>query len=66
MPYKFNQARRHHFKKSVNSNKDWRSYNRSLKQRGDITIWLSLDVIDQWYEKERIYNGTGTPNLYSL
>lgn len=30
-----------------------------------MTIWLSDDVIDQWYEKDRIYDGTGTPNLYS-
>ena len=30
-----------------------------------MTIWLSQDVIDQWYERDRIYDGTGTPNLYS-
>jgi hypothetical protein len=30
-----------------------------------MTIWLSQDVIDQWYEKDRIYDGSGTPNLYS-
>jgi hypothetical protein len=26
---------------------------------------VSQDVIDKWYEKDRIYDGTGTPHLYS-
>ena len=30
-----------------------------------MTIWLSQDVINQWYEKDRVYDGTGTHNLYS-
>jgi hypothetical protein len=65
MPYKFNQHCRHHFEKQSYIRKDWGRYNRSLRRRGDITIWLSQDVIEQWYEQERVYDGTGTPNLYS-
>jgi len=65
MPFKFNQRRRHHFAKQNYSSKDWSRYNKSLKQRGDMTIWLSPDVIDQWYEQNRVYDGTGAPNLYS-
>ena len=65
MPYKYNQSRCHHIKKQPIFKRDWANYNESLKNRGDMTIWLSQDVIEQWYEKDRIYDGTGTPNLYS-
>lgn len=30
-----------------------------------MTIWLSQDVINEWYVKDRIYDGTGIPHLYS-
>ena len=65
MPYKYNQTRRHHFEKKPNNNRDWTSYNNALKKRGDITVWLSNDAIESWYEKERVYDGTGAPQLYS-
>lgn len=29
--------------------KNWREYNRSLKNRGSITLWLSEDVMKSWY-----------------
>jgi hypothetical protein len=28
--------------------RDWSNYNKKMKMRGDITIWLSPDVINQW------------------
>jgi len=65
MPFKYHQSRRHHINKQFKTNRDWRHYNKSLTNRGNMTIWLSQDVIDQWYEKDRVYDGTGTPNLYS-
>ena len=65
MPFKYNQSRQHHIKKPVTYTQDWKHYNESLKKRGDITIWLSQDVINEWYVKDRIYDGTGTPNLYN-
>ena len=65
MPYKYHDLRRHHIKKQPTFRRDWSQYSESLKDRGDMTIWLSHDVIDQWYEKDRVYDGTGTPNLYS-
>lgn len=30
---------------------NWKEYNRSLKNRGSITLWMSEDVIAQWYYK---------------
>ena len=37
--------------------RNWSDYNKKMKMRGDISIWLSQDVIDQWYEKERVMMG---------
>jgi len=65
MPFKYHQPHRHHIKKQNTVDRDWSHYNDSLKRRGDITIWLSQDVINQWYAMDRIYDRTGTPNLYS-
>lgn len=33
--------------------------------RGDLTIWLSPDVIENWVLNDRQYDGNGAPNLYS-
>jgi hypothetical protein len=44
---------------------NWSDYNEALQRRGDITIWLSDEAIAQWYEKDRVYDGTGTPKLYT-
>jgi hypothetical protein len=30
---------------------NWREYKRGLVQRGDVTIWLSPDAIDEWKAK---------------
>lgn len=65
MPFKYHQSRRYHIKKRATHTQDWKSYNQSLKRCGNMTIWLLQECLGQWYEKDRIYNGTGTPNLYS-
>ena len=65
MPFKHYQTNRQQIKKSSTFNRDWSHYNRSLINRGNMTIWLSQNVIGQWYEKDRVYDGAGTPNLYS-
>ena len=44
---------------------NWGEYNQSLRRRGNIEVWLSDDAIEQWYEMERVYDGTGTPKIYS-
>lgn len=54
MPFKYNESRRSHIKKQYSTNRNWSHYNDSLKSRGDMTIWLSHDVIDEWYVKDRI------------
>jgi len=44
---------------------NWSEYSESLRRRGDITVWLSDDAIFQWYEANRVYDGTGAPILYT-
>ena len=41
MPHKFNTARRHKFDKAQYRVINWAEYNESLRQRGDLTIWVS-------------------------
>jgi len=65
MPHKTNKKRRNQIPKSSYRVSNWHEYNEALKQRGSMTIWLSQDAINGWYEKERIFDGTGRPNLYS-
>lgn len=44
---------------------NWSDYNAALRRRGDITVWFSEEAIAQWYVTDRIYDGTGTPLLYT-
>lgn len=32
--------------------KNWSEYNKSLKNRGDITFWLSDDALGNWIEED--------------
>ena len=42
---------------------NWRSYERSLIKRGDLTLWLSEDVIEAW--NSDLSRRMGRPKLYS-
>jgi len=42
------RAYRHPKYKTSYSVKNWPEYEKSLRNRGDITIWLSQDTIDTW------------------
>ena len=44
---------------------NWSDYNEALRQRGNIDIWISEEMIDVWYEAERVYDGPGTPKKFS-
>lgn len=66
MPFK---ARQFHYRRSkkpkTSVKRNWSDYNNKMKMRGDITIWLSPDVIDNWTIVDRQYDGSGTPLLFS-
>mgnify|MGYP002633688910 CR=1 FL=1 len=57
MPHKFNSSRRHKFDKKRYKVRNWAEYNESLRQRGDVTIWLSPDVEDGWHAERRKTRG---------
>jgi len=44
--------------------KNWSQYNRSLIDRGNITVWFSQDAIDGW-SSSRKHSGRGRPEEYS-
>jgi hypothetical protein len=44
---------------------NWAEYNAALCRRGEIDVWLSEEVIAQWYEPNRIYDGTGSTKHYT-
>ena len=42
------RANRHPKYKTAYRVKNWSAYDRALRDRGDITLWLSQEVIDAW------------------
>lgn len=40
-------------KKTLYRIRNWKEYNRSLKQRGSLTFWISEDLLSNWEEKEK-------------
>ena len=57
MPHKFNAARRHKFDKVQYRVIDWAEYNESLRQRGDLTIWVSEEAQSVWSAPRRTSRG---------
>ncbi len=65
MPYKFNAARRHKFAKKRYRVTNWAEYNESLRQRGDLTIWVTDAALGQWSALRRTTRG-GQPKYSDL
>ena len=65
MPNKYPKKKGWNVPKQKYKLTNWAEYNEALRRRGDITVWLSEEAIEQWYEKDRVYDGTGTPPLYT-
>ncbi|MFA3919881.1 IS5 family transposase [Ruegeria hyattellae] len=57
MPYKFNDARRNKFPKAKYRVTNCSEYNESLRRRGDVTIWVSEDVRENWASPRRMTRG---------
>jgi hypothetical protein len=65
MPNKYPEKKGWDVPKQKYTVSNWSDYNKSLRSRGDITVWLSDEAIEHWYQPERVYDGTGTPQLYT-
>lgn len=44
--------------------RNWKEYDAALKQRGNITFWVSEEVVEQW-RNERKTGRKGASNYYS-
>ncbi len=40
---------------------NWSEDTEALRQRGNITLWLSDEAISEWYELDGVYDGTVAP-----
>lgn len=65
MPYTYPAKKGWKIPKQKYKLNNWSAYNEALRQRGNIEVWISDEAIAQWYEKERIYDGTGTPQKFT-
>ena len=63
MPHKFNSSRRHKFDAKRYKVTNWPEYNESLRQRGNVMVWLRQDVVQTWRADQRDTPG-GQP-IYS-
>jgi hypothetical protein len=45
--------------------RNWKDYNQSLINRGNLTIWFSEDAIKSWYQKPQKNKKRGRACLYS-
>ncbi|SER96629.1 Transposase DDE domain-containing protein, partial [Pseudovibrio axinellae] len=57
MPHKFNASRRHKFDKKKYRVTNWRAYNESLRNRGDLTIWVNREIGKEWSAQRRTTRG---------
>jgi transposase len=63
MPYKVNQERRHRIPKARYRVKNWRDYDAALRQRGDLTVWVTAEAIEAWTPANT--GRRGRPQRYS-
>ena len=57
MPHKFNADHRDKIPKQKHRVTNWSEYNESLRQRGDLTVWVSKNVLDVWSPPRRKTRG---------
>ncbi|MCM2294675.1 IS5 family transposase [Allorhizobium sp. BGMRC 0089] len=65
MPHKFNEDRRHKIPRQKFKVTNWAAYNESLRRRGDLTVWISDEVLCLWSASRRTSRG-GQPKYSDL
>jgi len=65
MPNKYPEKKGWDVPKQKYTVSNWSDYNESLRSRGGITVWLSNDAIENWVVKDRVYDGSGAPILFT-
>ena len=57
MPFKFNIKGRHHIPRQRHRVTNWRDYDRALRNRGSLTIWITPEAIAGWKAQARTTPG---------
>src|SRR5437868_1282776 len=57
LPFKLNQAGRHHIPKQRRKVTNWPAYDASLRQRGSLTVWFTDEAIAAWRAEPRTTRG---------
>src|SRR3954447_15913463 len=57
LPFKLNQAGRHHIPRQQHKVTNWPAYDASLRQRGSLTIWFTEEAITAWEAEPRTTRG---------
>ncbi|WP_246661426.1 transposase [Rhizobium sp. MHM7A] len=65
MPHTFNADRRDKIAKQKYQVTNWPAYNESLRQRGDLTIWVKDEALSLWTARRRTSRG-GQPKYSDL
>lgn len=65
MPHKHNAGKRHHIPKAEFTVTNWSQYENGLKQRGNLTLWITPEAIAEWKAAARMSPG-GLPRYSDL
>src|ERR687883_1109555 len=57
VPFKLNQAGRHHIPRQRRTVTNWPAYDASLRQRGSLTVWFTEEAIAAWRAEPRTTRG---------
>src|SRR4051812_17000867 len=57
LPFKLNQARRHHIPKQKHKVTNSAAYDAALRQRGSLTVWLTDEAVAAWKAEPRTTRG---------
>jgi hypothetical protein len=57
LPFKLNQAGRHHIPRQRHRVTNWPAYDASLRQRGSLTVWFTDEAIAAWRAEPRTTRG---------
>ena len=63
MPYKANEARRHKIPRARYKVTNWPDYDRTLQQRGNLTVWVTPEALAAWHPPRT--GERGRPRDYS-
>src|ERR671927_1995174 len=57
LPFKLNNAGRHHIPRQRRKVTNWPAYEASLRQRGSLTVWFTEEAIQAWAAEPRTTRG---------